>query len=258
MGKLDSPTTLLKISGAPWKGVTYGCTTRSGGVSTGPWEALNLGLHVGDNPAIVHENRRRLAEHLPAEPFWLEQVHGTKVVEVNAASPRSSPQADAAVTIERGVVLAIMTADCLPIVIADDSGRVLGVAHAGWRGLAAGILDCTVAALKTLHSGARSWRAWMGPCIGPRNFEVGDDVRNVFVGKEAATAAFFGSGKRPGKWQADLAGLARHRLVSLGVEQVENSGLCTYAGDQLFFSYRRERTCGRMATLAWLDADQRD
>ena len=252
MEKLNPPTPLLSISGRPWKGVSYGCTTRSGGVSTGPWEALNLGLHVNDDAVLVQENRRRLAGHLPSQPFWLEQVHGTKVVEVTAASPRCVPQADAAVTMEPGVVLAIMTADCLPVVIADPEGRAVGVAHAGWRGLADGVLDATVAALQAMHPAAKAWRAWVGPCIGQDSFEVGSEVRAAFIDKDVATQAFFAAGKSPGKWQADLAGLACHRLASLGVSDVETSGLCTYQRDELFYSYRREPICGRMATLAWL------
>ena len=256
MGKLNPPVPLLKISGEPWEGVSYGCTTRDGGVSREPWESLNLGLHVGDEPAAVCENRHRLSEHLPNKPFWLEQVHGREVVRVNAASPRSVPQADAAVTTDPGIVLAIMTADCLPVVLADLDGRALGVAHAGWRGLAAGVLEATVDALQAVRPDASGWRAWIGPCISQKNFEVGDEVRKTFVDVDEANACFFEPGKRAGKWQADLAGLARHRLVKLGVGDVEHSGLCTYERDQLLYSYRREPICGRMATLAWLAPEQ--
>lgn len=265
-----SPASLLTVSGMSWPGVAYGCTTRAGGVSTGPWASMNLGLHVGDDPQAVLQNRRRLAAGLPGEPVWLEQVHGIELIEAReggslhrvegagTAGPGSPlsrqmpPRADAAITLCRGVVLAIMTADCLPIVIADTEGRALGVAHAGWRGLAAGVLEATLAALMARRPHAAGWRAWIGPGISQAAFEVGSDVRSVFVDTNPSAAAFFLPGRQPGKWQADLAGLACHRLETMGVYGVELSGLCTWTRGDLFHSYRRDTTCGRMATLAWL------
>ena len=242
---------LIPITGLPWQGVCYGCTTRHGGVSAGPWASLNLGLHTGDDECAVHENRRRLAAALPGEPFWLQQVHGIHVVE--AGSTVLPPRADAAFTTQPGCVLAIMTADCAPVVIADTHGRVLGVAHAGWRGLVAGVLDSTLAALRARLPSAAGWRAWVGPCIGQAGFEVGDEVRLAFTGADPAAAAFFVTGVRPGKWQADLAGLVCHRLAALGVQNVEVSGLCTFGRADLFHSYRRAAVTGRMATVAWLE-----
>lgn len=282
---MDSLTNLplLPIHGTAWKNVRYGCTTRNGGVSSGPWESLNLALHVGDDAEAVHENRRRLAVGLPGEPFWLEQVHGTDVVEVkdtsyiplvsrNASSsgalhveeheelsllPGSAPpRADAAITTCPNVVLAIMTADCIPVVMADAQGRALGVVHAGWRGLAAGVLEATLATLKLRLPQADAWRAWVGPCIGQASFEVGDEVRQAFVAQDEAATACFVAGQKTGKWQADLAGLACHRLEKMGMYAVELSGLCTFERGELFHSYRRSSVSGRMATLAWLQTDR--
>lgn len=241
------------IQGRPWQGVRYGCSTREGGVSEGPWASLNLALHVKDDPAAVLENRRRLGALLPAEPLWLDQVHGTDVVDADTWQGETSPpRGDAAVTTQRGSVLAVMTADCIPVVIADTEARALGVAHAGWRGLAAGVLENTLAAL-TRRVPQASWRAWIGPCIGQPRFEVGDEVRLAFVEQDADTASCFTEGRMPGKWQADLAALARHRLARAGVAEIEISGRCTYDRADLFFSYRREPVTGRMATVAWLE-----
>lgn len=262
---------LLPIRGPRWPGVAYGCTTRAGGVSTGPRASLNLALHVGDDEQAVLENRRRLAEGLPREPFWLEQVHGTRVVQVSdrgyspldfapsgecralpIVTDPTPPCADAAVTTEPGVVLAIMTADCLPVVIADTEGRALGLAHAGWRGLAAGVLESTLAALKLSVPDARGWQAWIGPAIAQDAFEVGDEVRQAFLDTHPRAAAYFVAGQRTGKWYADLAGLACHRLETMGVYGIGLSGLCTYARHDLFYSYRRTATTGRIATVGWL------
>lgn len=250
-----SASSLIPVTGSTWQGVRYGCTTRAGGVSREPWGPLNLGLHVGDDVDHVMENRERLSQQLPQEPYWLDQVHGTTVVTVKAGpKPQTPPQADAAVTLEPGVVLAIMTADCLPVVIADVDGRALGVAHAGWRGLAAGVLEKTFTALQSLRPQSQGWRAWVGPCIGLNNFEVGEEVRAAFLSADDAVSQYFSAGIKPGKWQADLAGLARHRLERIAGYGVEVSGLCTYDCDKLFHSYRRSRVCGRMATVAWLES----
>lgn len=246
---------LLPVTGAAWPGVRYGCTTRLGGVSHGDWASFNVGLHTGDNPGAVLENRRRLAAGLPAEPFWLEQVHGCEVADADTplqGGQGTPPRADAAVTARPGRVLAIMTADCVPVVIGGLHGGALGVAHAGWRGLAAGVLEATLEALKARCASA-GWRAWIGPCIGQGHYEVGDDMRRVFVDPDPTAAQFFAPGRATGKWQADLVGLTRHRLDMIGVYSVESSGLCTYGRDDLFYSYRRSPMTGRMATLAWLD-----
>jgi YfiH family protein len=235
-------------------GVHAGVTTRAGGVSAGPRATLNLGIHVGDDPVAVAENRRRVRESLalPSEPLWLQQVHGTDVVvhDGSAALARepAGPRADAAVTFEPGRVLAIMTADCLPVVLASRDGARLGVAHAGWRGLAGGVVENTVAAL-----GVRGDElvAWLGPAIGPAAFEVGPEVREAFVADDAAASSAFAPNAR-GRWQADLYALARRRLARLGVRDVAGGAACTYTDAERWFSFRRDRDGGRMATLAWL------
>jgi len=188
-------------------------------------------------------------------------VHGIFVADADAGvdsgagdgvSVGPPPRADAAITLRPGRVLAIMTADCAPVVIADLQGRALGLAHAGWRGLAAGVLEATLAALRARLPGA-VWRAWIGPCIGQARFEVGDEVRRAFVAADPAASRYFALGGADGKWQADLASLARHRLDMLDVYSVETSGLCTFDRADLFYSYRRSAATGRMATLAWLE-----
>lgn len=255
MAGLEHGAALLPVSGAPWRGVRYGCTTRRGGVSVGVWASFNLGMHTGDDPQAVRENRRRLAAALPAEPFWLEQVHGTQVADADAPqwhAGTSLPRADAAITSETGRVLAIMTADCVPVVMADIEGRVLGVAHAGWRGLAGGVLEATLAAMQQRLPAAVAWRAWVGPCIGQARFEVGEEVRQAFVDFHPDADKFFLPGRYAGKWMADLPALACQRLEMAGVYGAELSGLCTYDRDDLFYSYRRSAGTGRMATLAWL------
>jgi len=243
-----------RVSGLAWSGVRYFTTTRCGGASAGPFNSFNLGGHTGDDPACVERNRRDLAQGLPDEPIWLAQVHGSAVLDADAWQGRGAPQADAAVTTRAGRVLAIMTADCLPVVLADTGGRVLGVAHAGWRGLAGGVLESTLDRMRLACPDASGFRAWVGPGIGQRHFEVGADVLAAFAGRDADTRLFFAE-KTPGeKWLADLASLARHRLCRAGVGDVELSGYCTYGRPDLFYSYRRAGRTGRMATLAWLAA----
>ena len=237
-------------------------TTRAGGVSRGPWgladggaAGLNLGARCADDDEAVRENRRRLARALPAEPVWLEQVHGVEVFDADSRAPGGSctlPRADAAITTRRGTVLAVLTADCLPVLLADAGGTAVGIAHAGWRGLAAGVLERTVAALERTGSG-RGWLAWLGPAIGPSRFEVGDDVRDAFTRDDAAAARAFVPAGTPGKWFADLFWLARRRLARAGVTQVHGGGLCTFSDAQRFYSFRRDRETGRMASLIWLD-----
>ncbi len=239
----------------PLPGATVLVTQRSGGVSTGPWSSLNLGQHVNDAPAAVAENRSRLRACLPGDPFWLKQVHGIQVA--NADEPVSSlpVEADAAVTRQADRVLAILTADCLPVVLVAP-GKVLAVAHAGWRGLAAGVLEASLAAMQV---SAEQVYAYLGPCIGPEAFEVGADVREAFLSLYAeAASAFADLGKNAqgeSKWRADLPALATQQLLRAGVKSVASSGWCTYSSPERFYSYRREPITGRFATLAWLQSD---
>lgn len=223
-------------------------TTRAGGVSERPYAGFNLATHVGDDPAAVTENRRRLRDTLglPAEPAWLDQVHGTGVAVLPAVE---KVDADAAVAFARGQVCAVLVADCLPVFLAGRSGDRVGIAHAGWRGLAAGVVEATLAALAC---DPRDIVAWLGPSIGPRAFEVGDEVRYAFLEKDDGAAAEFRPG-RPGRWLADLAGLARRRLAAAGVAAVSGGDLCTHADASRFYSFRRDGVTGRMAALAWLD-----
>jgi hypothetical protein len=225
-----------------------------------PYDSLNLGLGTQDNPASVHENRKRLGAVLPNPPAWLQQVHGIRVVDADDAQVfglnQPPPAADASVSITPGRVLAVLTADCLSVVLADQVGSVVGVAHAGWKGLAAGVLEATLQLMQTKRPEASGWRAWIGPGIGAQAFQVGNEVRLAFQGRGAEQDGhFLPDPVESGKWRADLAGLACWRLKHLGVKQVENSGLCTVNDPQRqFFSYRRDRQTGRMATLAWLGA----
>lgn len=225
-------------------------TTRAGGVSRPPFECLNLGLHVGDDPEAVRENRTRLLGHLPAEPVWLEQVHGTVVADVaGVMAGDAPPAADAAVARRAGVVCAVMTADCLPVILCDDAGSVVAAAHAGWRGLAEGVLEATVDRMGVAPG---QLRAWLGPAIGPEAFEVGDDVRGRFVSGDPDLGAAFRPTGAPGKWLADLYQLARSRLRGRGVERVWGGGMCTFSDAERFYSYRRDGVTGRFATLVWL------
>lgn len=225
-------------------------TTRSGGVSTGAYSTMNLARGGRDDTAALAENRRRFERFLPSPPVPLAQVHGAAVAVLDRAT-RASPTADAAVTRERGIVCAVLTADCMPVVVTDRNGSVAGIAHAGWRGLAAGVLEATVDALHRLGADRADLLAWLGPAIGPAAFEVGADVHAAFCAGDAGAAAFFAAG-RPGKWRADLYGLARCRLERAGVASIHGGGECTYSDTARFFSYRRERDSGRMATAVWL------
>ena len=225
-------------------------TLRSGGVSQGDFESLNLALHVNDDPAAVLENRRllRAAAELPSEPAWLEQVHGIEVVA--ATGQTSPPRADASVAHEPRKVCAIMTADCHPVVFCDVAGTRVAAAHAGWRGLASGILAATVAALDTAPE---TLMAWLGPAIEPEAFEVGPEVRERFLAKDRRSECAFVQNAR-GRWQADLYELARQELQRLGVVSIHGGGFRCFADSARFFSYRRSARTGRMATLVWIDA----
>lgn len=230
-------------------------TVRSGGISGGPYgdlsgkRGMNFGLHVGDSPHNVMANRSLLHDRVPGEPAWLTQVHGTDVVD--AARITNAPQADASMTTQRDVVCAIMTADCLPVLFADAAGRAVGAAHAGWRGLAGGVLQNTVARMRA--SGAEDIHAWLGPAIGPEQFEVGEDVLQAFVTQdELALQAFRPMPDKPGKYLADIYQLARQILAKSGVTQVSGGGFCTVTEAERFYSYRRDGFTGRMAALIWL------
>lgn len=220
-------------------------TTRGGGYGAGPYAGFNLAAHVGDDPLAVAANRQWLRHRLPAAPGWLRQVHGIRCVD--AARAGHNAEADASFTRSPAVACAVMTADCLPVLFCDGAGSVVAAAHAGWRGLAAGVLESTVAAMA---APAPELMAWLGPAIGPEAFEVGDEVRAAFLADDGAAAAAFRS--RGDKWLCDLYALARLRLARLGLTQVFGGGLCTYGDKDRFFSYRRDGATGRMATLIWL------
>ncbi|HEY9545026.1 MAG TPA: peptidoglycan editing factor PgeF [Solimonas sp.] len=223
-------------------------TTRVGGVSGGAYDSLNLGSNTGDDPAAVRANRQHLREGLKllAEPCWLRQVHGTRVVDA-AQCVAEAPAADASETTAHDVVCAVLTADCLPVLLCADDGSWIGAAHAGWRGLVAGVLEAVVA-----RSGLPPSRllAWFGAAIGPAHFEVGPEVRDAFVAAQADARAAFRAG-RDDRWHADLYALARLRLQRAGVQHIYGGGLCTYADAVRFYSFRREPDTGRMATLIW-------
>jgi YfiH family protein len=227
-------------------------TTRRGGVSSGAFASLNLGLHVGDQPEAVAANRALLARRLilPGEPRWLEQTHGNRILNLDRGETGS---ADGATTKVAGVVLAIMTADCLPVLLATRDGQQIGAAHAGWRGLADGVLRAAVQRFECEPAGIM---AWLGPAIGPEAFEVGAEVRAAFVDRDAAAAAAFVPNPR-GRWQADLCWLARHQLRQAGIESIHGGSSCTFADAERYFSHRREAPCGRMASLIWLAAPGR-
>ena len=221
-------------------------TTRAGGVSQAPFDTFNLGEHVGDDPAAVAENRRRLQALLGCRPAWLTQVHGVAVVE---ADPAQVAEADASWTATPGVACTAMTADCLPVLFCDRAGSRVAAAHAGWRGLAAGVLEASVAALGCPPSEVL---VWLGPAIGPQAFEVGGEVREAFVALHAEAAGAFVPSANPGRYMADLYRLARIRLASVGVSAVYGGGLCTFSDAERFYSYRREPRTGRLASLIWL------
>ena len=233
-------------------------TTRQGGVSGGPWASLNLADHVGDDSQVVRENRRILRNtlNLSTQPMWLRQVHGNRVVEVDSPDAEAAgiqvaaPEADASVSRAPGRVSVVLTADCLPVLFCDRAGCCVAAAHAGWRGLASGVLESTVQAMG-VDSG--ELLAWLGPAIGPQAFEVGDEVRNAFVNTHPQAVEAFSP--RPGhRWLADLYQLARIRLMALGVPAIYGGDRCTFTETDVFYSYRREGVTGRMASLIWLRA----
>ncbi len=219
-------------------------TSRHGGTSLSPYDSLNLGTHVGDAAACVAANRQLLQAVLPGKPLWLQQVHGTVVVE---AEQGGQPNADASIAREAGVVCAVLTADCLPLLLCDDAGSVVGAVHAGWRGLAAGVIEAAVHAMEVAPTEVM---AWLGPAIGPQAFEVGENVRAAFLQHDrAADSAFV---PRADKYLADLYLLARQRLEELGIKRIYGGEFCTYTDSGRFYSYRRDGQTGRMASMIWL------
>lgn len=232
--------------------VTALVTTRGiDGASRPPFEYFNLGAHCGDDPAAVAHNRAHLLEcaNLPGTPHWLSQVHGVAVQQVESRRPEARPAvADAAVTRVPGAVLAILTADCLPVLFCAEDGSEVAAVHAGWRGLAAGVLEATVAAMQTPAS---RLLAWLGPAAGPARYEIGEEVRAAFVERDPASARCFVA-TRPGHDLIDLFALARQRLAAVGVERIAGGGLCTISDPQRFYSHRRDGRCGRMAALVWI------
>jgi len=237
--------------------VFAGMSLRAGGVSRGPWASLNLGGTAGDDPAAVTENRARFTTALGTRPVWLHQVHGAQVARLRADTVGAAlPATDAAWTSDPGVACAVLVADCLPVLMALRDGSAVAAAHAGWRGLAAGVLEATVQALCTgTGASAADVVAWLGPCIGPRQFEVGADVLAAF-GQSSATpdAALFVSRPRPdgsARWLAHLPRLARQRLASAGVAAISEAGACTVEDASSFFSFRRDGITGRHAAAIW-------
>jgi YfiH family protein len=222
-------------------------TTRQGGISTDLYNTFNLGLHVGDDPVRVIHNRMILNSVMPSKPVWLDQVHGTIVA--NADLARCRAQADACIARQRGSVCVVMTADCLPVLLCDTQGGVVGAVHAGWKGLAAGVIEATVGAMNVVP---QDLMAWLGPAISQQAFEVGDDVRDTFVSTHSQAASAFVSGQH-GKWLADIYALARLRLNALGVTKIYGGDNCTFSEEDKYFSYRRNSVTGRMGTFIWLE-----
>ncbi|MDX1460451.1 MAG: peptidoglycan editing factor PgeF [Xanthomonadales bacterium] len=220
-------------------------TTRAGGFSAGPWSSMNLGLHCGDNLETVDRNRRLLNERLPGQPAWLQQVHGSAVLDWRGAS--EGQPGDAVVARSAGQVCAILTADCLPVLLCDRSGTTVAAVHAGWRGLVKGVIGKAVRALEAVPG---QIMAWLGPSISAAHYEVGADLRDRFLARDPIYREFFrASGQR---WRADLGGIARFQLHQAGVPAVFGGGFCTFAEPERFYSYRRDGVTGRMASLVWI------
>ena len=220
-------------------------TTRAGGISSAPYDSFNLGDHVGDAPLAVERNRILLNTLLPSEPVWLEQAHGTLVANADVAN--CLPQADACIARHRAVVCVVMTADCLPVLLCDKQGSVVGAAHAGWKGLAAGVIEAT---MQAMNVAPQNLMAWLGPAISQDAFEVGDEVRAAFIAAQPQALSAFIPGQHS-KWFADIYALARLRLNALGITQIYGGNYCTYREREHFFSYRRDGATGRMGTFIW-------
>ena len=231
-------------------------TTRLGGVSAFPYESLNIGAHVEDSEVSVRENRKRLQERLPSGPLWLQQLHGTLVVTEQVG--KRCPEADGSITQKTNEVCTVMTADCLPVLLCDEAGTQVAAVHAGWRGLASGILE---EALGQFKCSPDLILAWLGPAIGPNAFEVGESVYDAFcLPNSSASSCFIKQPNQPNpngagvleKWHADIYALAKLRLNSVGLSKVYGGDFCTYTDEERFFSYRRDGKTGRMASCIWL------
>ena len=235
------------------KNVKAVMTTRHGGFSQVPFDSMNLGDHVDDDLAIVNKNRVYLKDvlALPNSPLWLTQVHGVKVANADELSGIThSVEADASVAHQAGSICAVMTADCLPVLFCNTQGTAVAAAHAGWRGLHAGVLEETVKSLNCTNSDVI---AWLGVAIGPKNFEVGSEVREAFIAEQTEASSAFTPSSNKGKWLANIYQLARLRLEAIGVTKIYGGGKCSFADDARFYSYRREAKTGRMASLIWMD-----
>jgi len=224
-------------------------TTRSGGISSDQYASFNLGDHVGDKPQIVNQNRAKLLKTLPNEPKWLNQVHGSTSIWVD--NNTNLLKGDAALSNTRNIVCAILTADCLPVFLCDEAGTVVGIVHAGWRGLAAGVIEQTVAEMRKKCSHIM---AYLGPAIGPDYFEIGEEVRHSFIKQDKMSTSAFApyNGVNSRKWLADIFLLARQRLAAAGITKIYSNEECTYSNSDKFFSHRRDGNTGRMAGLIWL------
>lgn len=260
-GQPDQPLQWLRPEWPAIAGVQGLSTTRTGGLSATPYASLNLGAHVGDDAAAVQANRQRLraSAGMPAAPVWLTQVHGIVVADLDAAVDALESKgltADAAVTGRPGRVCAVLTADCLPVLLASDDGAVVAAVHAGWRGLAGGVIESALAVMRTKAAAHATIHAWLGPAISSAQFEVGEDVRAAFLSQDAGAGIAFIPNAR-GRWQCDLYQLARRRLQARGVTSISGGGHCTYADEGRFYSHRRDvqhrglAATGRMATLIW-------
>lgn len=244
----------------PVPGVRALCTSREGGVGMAPWNSFNLAGHVGDAPESVKQNRQELCHRaaLPAEPRWLNQVHGHRVADLDDTVAATDAPADASVSCA-AQICAVLTADCLPVLLAASDGSAVGAAHAGWRGLAAGVIDNTVTAMRQRLGSRVQLLAFLGPAISVAHFEVGDEVRDAFLAADAAASAAFHRNVHQ-RWQCDLYALARQRLAKLGIESIEGGDQCTYAQSNRYFSHRRDvqhqglASTGRMANLIWRQA----
>jgi len=223
-------------------------TTRTGGLSYPPYDSLNFGDHVGDDALIVAGNRQLLNPFVPTEPLWLKQTHST--IAVNAALTSCLPEADAAYSKQKNVVCAVMTADCLPILICDKDGSAVAAVHAGWKGLLDGVIESTI---KALEIPPQNLLVWLGPAIGPNAFEVGRDVYDGFIQRDPDSVYAFARQNTTDKWLADIYQLARLRLKYSGVTQIYGGDYCTYTDQEQFFSFRRDGDTGRMATLIWFE-----
>lgn len=241
---------ILKLELPLWPGAKLFCSTRQGGVSAHPYASLNLGSHVGDDPTSVSVNRQTLEISWSVKPVFLQQVHGIDVVQLQVSQIAHIPPADACFTFEKNLACTIMVADCLPVLFYWPKSKIVAAAHAGWRGLALGVLEATLDKVASLTEVA-DCKVWLGPCIGPQHFEVGDDVKNAFCDTDALSEEAFIKTFKNNKYLADLAWLARRRLNSRGITQVEGNdsspSWCTFSMPELFYSHRRDGICGRFA-----------